>query len=241
MKSFLAVALLSVATASPILEDRQVCPNIFPPRSLMLLQLTVPQTGAGPFGVAVSSSRISARQKVTRTTLTLHQQSSTTDPNLANHAIYLPTSTSTTGGKWPVVVWGNGGCGGDGNSNSKFLGWLASYGYLAIASGRPGGSGSTTAQMMTASIDFAVKVAGTGKYANVDATKIFASGFSCGGVEAMAQSWDKRVTSIGVISSGLLTNYTAAGTFTKPILYAIGGSGDIAYNNVRSPSGRLRG
>ncbi len=186
--------------------------------------------------MAVGPSRISVRQKETTTTiLTLHQQSSTTDPNLDNHAIYLPTSTSTTGGKWPVVVWGNGGCGGDGNSNSKFLGWLASYGYLAIASGRPGGSGSTTAQMMTASIDFAVKVAGTGKYANVDATKIFASGFSCGGVESMAQSWDKRVATIGVISSGLLTNYTAAGTFTKPILYVIGGSGDVAYNNVRSP------
>lgn len=85
---------------------------------------------------------------------------------------------------------------------------------------------------MTESIDFAVKVAGTGRYANVDATKIFASGFSCGGVEAMAQSWDKRVSTIGVISSGLLTNYTAASTFTKPVLYAIGGSGDVAYNNV---------
>ncbi|KAK4446524.1 Alpha/Beta hydrolase protein [Podospora aff. communis PSN243] len=190
MKSFIAAALLSVVTASPILEDRQ--------------------SGAGPFGVAQS----------------------TTDSGLANHAIYLPTSTSTTGGKWPVVVWGNGGCGGDGNSNSKFLGWLASYGYLAIASGRPGGSGSTTAQMMTQSIDFAVKVAGTGRYANVDASKIFASGFSCGGVEAMAQSWDKRVSTIGVISSGLLTNYSAASTFTKPILYAIGGSGDVAYQNA---------
>lgn len=209
-------------------------------RDQWLLQLTALQTGAGPFGVAVSSiSRCAKRQQ--DDTNPQHQQSSTTDPDLANHAIYLPTSTSTTGGKWPVVVWGNGGCGGDGNANSKFLGWLASYGYLAIASGRPGGSGSTTAQMMTESIDFAVKVAGRGKYANVDATKIFASGFSCGGVEAMAQSWDKRVASIGVISSGLLTNYTAAGTFTKPILYAIGGSGDVAYNNVRFPSGRSRG
>jgi hypothetical protein len=155
-----------------------------------------------------------------------------TDSSLANHAIYLPDSSKTGSTKLPVLVWGNGGCGGDGASNAKFLGQVASYGYLVIASGKPGGSGSTTAQMMTQSIDFAVKVAGTGKYANVDATKIMAAGFSCGGVEAMAQSWDPRVKTIGIFSSGLQTNYTAASTFTKPILYCMGGSGDIAYNNV---------
>jgi len=86
--------------------------------------------------------------------------------------------------------------------------------------------------MMTASIDFAVKVAGTGRYANVDATKIMAAGFSCGGVEAMAMSWDPRVKTIGIYSSGLLTNYTSASTFTKPLVYIIGGSGDVAYQNV---------
>jgi len=89
--------------------------------------------------------------------------------------------------------------------------------------------------MMAESIDFATKVAGTGKYANVDATKIMAAGFSCGGVEAMAQSWDPRVKTIGIFSSGLLTNYTAASTFTKPILYVIGGSGDVAYANASTP------
>jgi hypothetical protein len=94
--------------------------------------------------------------------------------------------------------------------------------------------------MMTASIDFAVKVAGTGRYANVDATKIMAAGFSCGGVEAMAMSWDPRVKTIGIFSSGLLTNYTAASTFTKPIVYIIGGSSDVAYQDVSaSPYRRL--
>ena len=116
--------------------------------------------------------------------------------------------TGTT--KLPVVVWGNGGCGGDGASNAQFLGQVASHGYLVIASGAPGGSGGTTAAMMVASIDFAVRAAGTGRYANVDATKIMAAGFSCGGVEAMAMSWDPRVKTIGIFSSGLLTNYTAA-------------------------------
>jgi hypothetical protein len=130
-------------------------------------------------------------------------------------------------------VWGNGACSSEGGSNARFLQMVASHGYLAIASGPPaGGMRSTTAQMMTASIDFATKVAGTGKYANVDAGKIMAAGFSCGGVEAMAQAWDPRVKSIGVYSSGLLTNYTAASTFSKPVFYVLGGSSDIAYANV---------
>lgn len=159
----------------------------------------------------------------------------TTDPNLADHAIYIPTAdTGTT--KLPVLVWGNGGCGGDGASNAALLNNIASYGYLVVASGAPGGQGSTTAEMMTASIDFAVQSAGTGTYANVDATKIIAAGFSCGGVEAMAMSWDERVATIGVVSSGLLTNQTAASTFTKPLVYIMGGSGDIAYENVSRAS-----
>ena len=143
----------------------------------------------------------------------------------------MPSGAAGTA-KFPVLVWGNGGCSGDGLSNQQLLQQIASYGYLAIASGAPKGTQGTTAAMMTASIDWAVKNAGQGAYANVDATKIMAAGFSCGGVEAMAQTWDSRVQSIGIFSSGLLTNTTAAKTFNKPILYCLGGSGDIAYTNV---------
>jgi len=146
----------------------------------------------------------------------------------------MPTG-STGSTKLPVIVWGNGGCSGDGSSNQKLLEQWASYGYLAIASGAPKGGSSTTAAMMTASIDWAVKNAGQGAYANVDATKIMAAGFSCGGIEAYAQIWDPRVKTIGIFSSGLLTNYTAAKDFHKPILYCLGGSSDVAYQNVSYP------
>lgn len=86
---------------------------------------------------------------------------------------------------------------------------------------------------MTKSIDWAIENAGKGIYKNVDASKIMAAGFSCGGVEAYAQIWDSRVSTIGIFSSGLLDNTTAASSFRKPILYVLGGSGDIAYTNVR--------
>lgn len=146
----------------------------------------------------------------------------------------MPTK-STGNTKLPVLVWGNGACSADGRSNVQLLQQIASYGYLAISSGGPGQQGSTTAKMMTDSIDWAVANAGKGAYANVDATKIMAAGFSCGGVEAYAQIWDSRVSTVGIFSSGLLDNQTAATHFGKPILYVLGGQSDIAYANVRFP------
>lgn len=135
----------------------------------------------------------------------------------------------------PVLVWGNGGCGADGTGNAQFLQQVASYGYIAIASGGPGQQGGTTSAMMKQSIDWVTQNAGKGAYAKVDATKIMASGFSCGGVEALDQIWDSRVKTIGVVSSGLLQNQTAARSYNKPIIYILGGSGDIAYANVSYP------
>jgi hypothetical protein len=88
---------------------------------------------------------------------------------------------------------------------------------------------------MRAAIDWVTKVAGTGVYANVDASRIMAAGFSCGGVEAIDNIWDARVDTIGVVSSGLLTNQTAAKDWRKPVLFVLGGSGDIAFQNVSRP------
>ncbi|KAK8074438.1 beta xylanase [Apiospora hydei] len=144
-----------------------------------------------------------------------------TESSLQQHTIYMPSKT-TGSTKMPVLVWGNGACSADGRSNVQLLQQIASYGYPAISSGGPGQQGSTTAKMMTDSIDWAVANAGKGAYANVDATKIMAAGFSCGGVEAMAQIWDSRVSTIGVISSGLLDNQTAATHFNKPVLFCPG-------------------
>ncbi|KAK3201305.1 hypothetical protein GRF29_185g516589 [Pseudopithomyces chartarum] len=153
-----------------------------------------------------------------------------TESSLQGHTIYMP-SKAPSNLKLPVLVWGNGGCGADGTANALFLKQVASYGYLAIASGAPGQQGGTNAGIMKQSIDWATSNAGKGSYANVDASKIMAAGFSCGGVEAYAQIYDSRVDTIGIFSSGLLENQTAARTWTKPILYVLGGNGDIAYGN----------
>lgn len=131
------------------------------------------------------------------------------------------------------MLWGNGGCSADATGQAPFLTQIASQGVLVIASGSPGGSGSTTAQQMTQSIDFITKNAGTAgsSFANVDASRIVAAGWSCGGIEAYAQIWDSRVQGVGIWNSGLLTNYTAAQSFRKPVFFFLGGSTDIAYQN----------
>lgn len=154
-----------------------------------------------------------------------------TESSLAQHTIYMPANPGNT--RLPVLVWGNGACSADGLQARNLLQQIASYGYLAIASGGPGQSGSTTSKMMKDSIDWVVANAGkAGRYANVDASKIMAAGYSCGGVEAYDQIWDSRVDTIGIYSSGLLSNTTAARYYNKPIFYALGGTGDIAYQNV---------
>jgi hypothetical protein len=88
---------------------------------------------------------------------------------------------------------------------------------------------------MKAAIDWVTKAAGTGAYTNVDASRIMAAGFSCGGLEAIDNIWDSRVNTIGVISSGLLRNQSTARDWRKPVLFVMGGSADIAYANVSSP------
>jgi hypothetical protein len=146
------------------------------------------------------------------------------------HTFYAP-KTIPSDAKLPVLLWGNGGCSADATGQAPFLTQLASHGVLVIASGTPGGGGSTTADMMKQSIDFITRNAGSGDWANIDASRITAAGWSCGGVEAYAQIWDPRVQSVGIWNSGLLTNYTSARDFRKPVFFFLGGPSDIAYPN----------
>ncbi|OSS46064.1 hypothetical protein B5807_08239 [Epicoccum nigrum] len=154
-----------------------------------------------------------------------------TESSLRDHTVYYPTK-STGSTKMPVFIWGNGACSNQGLSNQALLQQIASYGFLAISEGGPQGGGGSNSQTMKAAIDWVSSNAGKGNYANVDASKIMAAGFSCGGTEAMDNIWDSRVDTIGVVSSGLLSNYTAASAWRKPVLFVMGGSGDIAYQNA---------
>ncbi|WP_310741178.1 ricin-type beta-trefoil lectin domain protein [Microbispora sp. H10670] len=165
-----------------------------------------------------------------------------TSTSLPNHTIYRPGTLPSE--KMPIFVWGNGGCSANGLDQLPFLREIASHGFLVIASGSPNGSGSTTSQMLTQSIDWAVAEnsrQGSKYNGKLDTAKIAVGGWSCGGLEAYAVSNDSRITTTTIFSSGLLNDSDdyQLRRLTKPIAYFIGGPSDIAYPNAIDDWGKL--
>ncbi|MEP6960629.1 MAG: alpha/beta hydrolase [Acidobacteriota bacterium] len=57
------------------------------------------------------------------------------DQGLATHTIYRPANL--TGAKYPLLVWGEGGCAKNGLTFPKYLSEIASYGFVIVADGPP--------------------------------------------------------------------------------------------------------
>jgi hypothetical protein len=165
-----------------------------------------------------------------------------TSAGLPNHTVYRPQSLPSE--RLPLVVWGNGGCAANGTAQVNFLREISSHGFLVIANGAPNGSGSTNAQMLTQSIDWAFAEnsrSGSKYFGRVDTGRVAVAGFSCGGLEAYAVSADPRITTTMIFSSGLLNDADdyQLRRLTKPIAYFIGGPSDIAYPNAVDDWGKL--
>ena len=162
---------------------------------------------------------------------------------LTNHTIYRP-NTLPAGIKLPIVAWRNGACRADGTWFRNILTEWASHGFLVIANGRPGGTGSTDSGMLTDSIDWAIAENSrrTSKYyGRIDTTKIAVMGQSCGGIETYEVASDPRLTTTVLWNSGLLDdsqNYLLQ-RLRVPIAYFIGGPTDIAYENAMDDWRRL--
>lgn len=57
------------------------------------------------------------------------------DPGLPGHTVYRPKNLERVTGKLPVVAFGNGACGNEGNVFAPFLSEIASFGYVVVADG----------------------------------------------------------------------------------------------------------
>ena len=164
------------------------------------------------------------------------------DAGISEGTIYRP---SDLGGaeKYPIFVWGEGGCSQNGLSNSAAMGEIASHGYFVIADGKPNGSGSRSqtsdvvgmAKPLVAYIDWAVAENGkscSAYYQALDTTKIASNGFSCGGLMAEGVAPDPRLTTWGINSSGMFSvNQAFYDKVHTPVLIVLGGSDDVAYEN----------
>jgi hypothetical protein len=141
--------------------------------------------------------------------------------------------------KYPILVWGEGGCSQDGYSNQAAMAEIASWGYFIVADGTPGSTNACTGgQDGKAFLDYITwAIAENDKecsayYQSLQPTKIAADGFSCGGLMAENVSGDPRFAAIGITSSGLMgANATLYGKIHTPFKIMNGGSSDIAYQN----------
>ena len=172
-----------------------------------------------------------------------------TDARLDGHTIYHPQNLAAVTDLMPVVVWGNGACRADGTWFQEFLQPLAAHGVLVIASGTPGGTGSTNSGMLIDAMDFAVAEnsrAGSKYEGRLDVENITAMGQSCGGLEAIDASSDPRVDSTILWNSGIFAGGGIGGVGKEaleelhgPVAWLNGGPSDIAYANAQDDYERV--
>lgn len=129
------------------------------------------------------------------------------------HTIFAPKDLSVFSAKkqLPVLVWGNGGCANSPRGHEKFLNDIASYGYLVLATGimpkadAPRGMGGmgrgnqSRSEQQVESMDWAFAQNADKNspfYQKIDTKNICISGMSCGGLQALFNCFDPRVTSI---------------------------------------------
>jgi len=165
------------------------------------------------------------------------------DPGILEGTIFRPTDLGGAE-KYPIFVWGEGGCSQNGLSNATAMAEIASYGYFVVADGTPNGSGSRSmntsdivgmGKALIGYVDWAIAENSkpcSAYYQSLDTTKIASNGFSCGGLMAEGTAGDPRITTWGLNSSGLFgANQAFYKTVHTPVLIVLGGPDDVAYPN----------
>ncbi|MEP7309582.1 MAG: alpha/beta hydrolase-fold protein [Acidobacteriota bacterium] len=184
-------------------------------------------------------------------------------PTLATHTAYHPTNLDEFGpsNRLPIVSWGNGACARNGSAFSGFLTQIASHGYLAISVGPknppsgPAPAPTIDDQLLLDAIDWAVRQNGDRSsrfHDKLDTTRIAVMGQSCGGLQALAVSYDPRITTTVVWNSGALPPGSASPALKQsagnkdsltrlhgPVAYFIGGPTDVAYPNAEDDFARI--
>jgi len=151
------------------------------------------------------------------------------DESIDFNTLYLPYTNNDGTEKWPVVLWGNGGCRDNGLKYSHFLREIASHGYFVVASGRPryerrfgklteseykasyereSDIPQTSLDTLTAAIDWMAEennTPGSFYYQKLDLDNIAVMGASCGGLQAIAVLTNPKVSTGIIYNSGVLS------------------------------------
>ena len=195
------------------------------------------------------------------------------DATLPDHVVYRPEKLADVKpGSLGIYVFGNGGCSRDGTGSQNHLLEIASQGYLVIAPGiipsahppatdpsSPGAppaggqlQAATAPESLTQAIDWAVREngrEGSPYYHKLAPDEIAVSGWSCGGLQAIAVAADPRITTVVIMNSGVFNqgnpiaglnvDKTMLAGVHGSVIYVMGGPTDIAYANGRDDYARI--
>ena len=170
-----------------------------------------------------------------------------TEPAIPGYNLYYPEdlkSAAAIEGPLPVVFFGNGGC-AEQPGNNRLLPEQASHGYIVLASGR-----FTEYKKALDWLEAENQRPGSEFYGCVDVSRTAATGYSCGGLQAllMTAEGDPRVKTTLLYCSGInppdqpLSTAIEKDCLEKighPILYINGGPTDIAYKNGADDFSRI--
>jgi hypothetical protein len=192
---------------------------------------------------------------------------------LPGYVVYRPRDLARLGPRGlGVYVFGNGACAGDGAAARMHLLEIASHGFVAIA---PGGIHSgpgatprpervqrnleadfrpeTPVDALDRALDWALAEntrEGSALRGKIDPAQVAASGYSCGGLQALHTARDPRVRTVVMMYSGLFPDGASLlagmaqpksylGQLRGSVLYVLGGPEDIAYQNGMDDFARI--
>ena len=180
-----------------------------------------------------------------------------TESSLPGFVVYRPADLSAAKvkeGQLPLLVWANGACRDSSIEHERMLNDLASYGYVVVAVGEMADSinslpfAQAPNEKMVQGMDWAEKQTAdknSDYFGMIDMDLVALGGMSCGGAQLMANAGDPRVKTYMMMNSGM-GDIEMSGASRKslenvhgPILYILGGEGDIAYNNALKDFDRI--
>ena len=164
------------------------------------------------------------------------------DAGINEGTIFRPADLGG-GEKYPIFVWGQGGCSQNGLSNQTAMAEIASHGYFVVADGTPNGSGNRTMDRsnlegmgaaLIGYVDWAITENHkpcSAYYQALDTAMVASNGFSCGGMMAQGTVIDPRIVTWGVTSSGMAgADQAFYDEIHTPVLFVEGGPAEVAYD-----------
>lgn len=154
----------------------------------------------------------------------------------------------------PLLMFANGACVDTSIAYERMLTEIASHGYIVVAIGEMQDvqgdrvESHTESSELKRGLDWILlqnETRGSEYYHHIDTAHIAAAGHSCGGAQVLANAADPRLKSYLILNAGM-GDMEMAGASRRslpnvhgPILYIVGGPGDVAYANGQKDYDRI--